>query len=53
MTESPGVQRREILLPSLDTVDRHSVHGIPTTCYYDCVRVGDGAGIPVINKVTE
>ena len=49
MVFSPGVETREILLPSLDTVHGHCVAGVPTTRYHHCVsvRVRDGAGIAV------
>ena len=47
---SPGVEWREILLPSPDIVDGHSVSGVRPTRYYHCVTVGDGTGTAVINN---
>ena len=50
MPVSPIVERREILLPSPDIVDGHSVSGVRPTRYYHCVTVGDGTRPPVINN---
>ena len=49
MSLSPGVERREIQLPSPDVVHGHSVQGEVTTRDDHSVLVRDGAGIAGIN----
>ena len=51
---SPGVETREILLPSLFTVHGHYVEVIVTTRDHHCVsvRIRDGTGRAVINNFT-
>ena len=39
------------MLPSLDSVDGHSVWEVFSTCYYNSVLVMDGTGPAEINRV--
>ena len=45
---SASVQRRQILLPSVDIVGGHSVQSEDAPSYYHCVHIRDGAGTAVI-----
>ena len=51
MIVSPLVKRRQILLPTQETVDRHSVQVIVSSCYYNSILVRYGTGIAAINIV--
>ena len=51
MTTSSCVKRWQIPLPSLNSVDGHSVAGVGASSYYDGVLVRDGAGTAEKNTV--
>ena len=52
MLESPCIERRQILLPSLGAVDRHSGLGDHAPCEdHGVPGVGDGAGIAIKKAV--